>query len=517
MPVILITDALIFVLIAVGLVFGLYAARHEHLRGPWIQVGRSPVGIAALVVILFYVGIGLLDSLHFHPRIEPVASTDAKPAADDQEAASTVAQTAAGTADQNTDEPDQIPDQGETVDAQDLETPSASAPSYSTQIISVLDLWLSGLRERQEKTFSAPFATQLFVKEAIEQPDGSVARGYPRLEHGGAHLADPSHRGIDVALRGLFGLVKGLIAWSALMVILVAVLAWRGRQSFNDSANTIWRGETKLPWRIGLITLALMLVLSFVAAELAAKYHILGTDKVGEDVFYQSLKSIRTGLVIGTLTTLVMLPAAVILGIMAGYFGGRTDDLIQYLYTTLNSIPGVLLIAAAILMLQVYMTNNADQFQSLVERADLRLLFLCIILGVTSWTGLCRLLRGESLKLREADYVQAARSLGVRHSTVIGRHILPNVLHIVMITLVLDFSGLVLAEAVLSYVNIGVDPTMNSWGNMINSARLELARDPVVWWSLAAAFVFMFTLVLAANLLADVVRDAFDPRLRSAT
>jgi peptide/nickel transport system permease protein len=167
-------------------------------------------------------------------------------------------------------------------------------------------------------------------------------------------------------------------------------------------------------------------------------------------------------------------------------------------------------------MLQVYMTNHADQFESLVERADLRLLFLCIILGVTSWTGLCRLLRGESLKLREADYVQAARALGVRHSTVIARHILPNVLHIVMITVVLDFSGLVLAEAVLSYVNIGVDPTMNSWGNMINSARLELARDPVVWWSLAAAFVFMFTLVLAANLLADVVRDAFDPRLRSA-
>jgi peptide/nickel transport system permease protein len=210
-----------------------------------------------------------------------------------------------------------------------------------------------------------------------------------------------------------------------------------------------------------------------------------------------------------------MLPAAVILGIMAGYFRGWTDDIIQYIYTTLNSIPGVLLIAAAILMLQVYMTNNADQFESLVQRADLRLLFLCIILGVTSWTGLCRLLRGESLKLREVDYVQSAKALGVRHSTIIGRHILPNVLHIVMITVVLDFSGLVLAEAVLSYVNIGVDPTMNSWGNMINSARLELAREPIVWWSLAAAFVFMFTLVLAANLFADVVRDAFDPRLRS--
>ncbi len=166
-------------------------------------------------------------------------------------------------------------------------------------------------------------------------------------------------------------------------------------------------------------------------------------------------------------------------------------------------------------MLQVHLDSRAVEFASVAERADLRLLFLCLILGVTSWTGLCRYLRAESLKLREVDYIHSARALGAGHSAIIGRHILPNVMHIVLITVVLDFSGLVLAEAVLSYVQIGVDPTTNSWGNMINSARLEMARDPVVWWSLAAAFVFMFTLVLAANLFSDAVRDAFDPRLRS--
>jgi len=85
-------------------------------------------------------------------------------------------------------------------------------------------------------------------------------------------------------------------------------------------------------------------------------------------------------------------------------------------------------------------------------------------------------------------------------------------MHLVIITMVLDFSGLVLAEAVLSYINIGVDPSTYSWGNMINTSRLEMAREPIVWWSLTAAFIFMFTLVLAANLFADVVRDAFDPR-----
>jgi len=241
---------------------------------------------------------------------------------------------------------------------------------------------------------------------------------------------------------------------------------------------------------------------------------VLGTDKIGQDVFYQALKSIRTGLVIGTLTTMVMLPFALLLGIMAGYLRGWVDDVIQYVYTTLNSIPGILLIAASVLMLQVLMDKHADLFETVQQRADAKLLVLCLILGVTSWTGLCRLLRGESLKLREMEYIQAAQAFGVSGFRIITRHILPNVMHIVLIAVVMDFSGLVLAEAVLSYVGVGVDPTMISFGTMINSARLEMAREPMVWWSLAAAFVFMLMLVLSANLFADAVRDAFDPRIR---
>jgi ABC-type dipeptide/oligopeptide/nickel transport system permease subunit len=240
--------------------------------------------------------------------------------------------------------------------------------------------------------------------------------------------------------------------------------------------------------------------------------HLFGTDKVGQDVLYLTLKSVRTGLLIGTLTTLIMLPAAVFLGLLAGYVGGWVDDAIQYLYTTLNSIPGVLLIAAAVLMMQVVIDTHPEWFATSAERADARLLALCAILGITSWTGLCRLLRGETLKLRELEYVQAARALGISSLRILWSHILPNVMHIVMIAIVMDFSGLVLAEAVLSYVGIGVDPNTISFGTMINTARMELAREPMVWWSLAAAFVFMFVLVLAANLFADAVRDAFDPR-----
>ena len=465
MLVVLWTDALIYLLLVVSIGFGVYASRREHLRAPWRRVLRSKLAMGSLVVLACYVAIGLLDTVHFHPRAEGKG---------------------------------------------------ADGAGHTGQVVSLLDLWLTPLREHQEKTYSAPLATHLFVKEAIEGPDGGLVRDYPRLTWGGRHLADPERDwGWDVVRRALLGGLVGLGSWVMLSGVILWVLARRRGEALAATARRIAAGADPVPWRVALGTLAAILVLGLAVAALAQSYHVLGTDKVGEDVLYQVLKGIRTGLVIGTLTTLVMLPAAILLGIMAGYFRGWVDDLIQYLYTTLNSIPGVLLIAAAILLLQVYMSNHEDEFTSLVERADLRLLFLCLILGVTSWTGLCRLLRGEALKLREADYVQASVALGVGHFTIIGRHILPNVLHIVLITVVLDFSGLVLAEAVLSYVNIGVDPTMNSWGNMINSARLELARDPMVWWSLAAAFAFMFTLVLAANLFADAVRDAFDPRLRS--
>lgn len=455
-PVVLWTDALIYLLITLIALSAAYTRRHDHLRMPWRRVAGSKTGQAAMVILAFYVVIGLLDTLHFNPQTG-------------------------------------VDEDG--------------APIYSTEVLSAFDQLAMSLRTQQEKTYSAPFAIHLFNKESIDLPDGTTVRDFPRLVYGGAHLPDDENgKSADILFRSLVGGLEGAAVWLVVMLLLCRLSLSRLRR--------LLRGGLDQPWHIGAYTALLVGALFGAALELSGYYHILGTDKVGEDVFYQSLKSIRTGLVIGTLTTLVMLPLAILLGIMAGYFRGWVDDVIQYLYTTLNSIPGVLLIAAAVLMMQIYMTNHADDFNSVTERADLRLLFLCLILGVTSWTGLCRLLRGEALKLRELEYVQASRAFGVGSFTILLRHVLPNVMHIVLITIVLDFSGLVLAEAVLSYISIGVDPATNSWGNMINGARLELAREPVVWWSLLAAFGFMFTLVLAANLFSDVVRDAFDPRLR---
>lgn len=464
-PVFLLTDILVFGLALCIVLFFLYAMRKPHLRQPWQQVVRSKAGVISMIILSVYVGIALLDSLHFHPVLENPSSSSAK-------------------------------------------------AQYSGEVVSVFDQVVSGLRRSSEKTYSAPFAAHLYAKETVQRDNGVKQRIYPRLAWGAAHLDDPeTQKAGDVLRLGATGAIKAVIVWAVLVALLCFYLSVRARRTFRATLGVLFDGHSGVPWRTVAVTLGMVLLVLLVGAEWATKYHVLGTDKVGEDVLYQALKSIRTGVVIGTLTTLLMLPFAITLGIMAGYFRGWIDDVIQYLYTTLNSIPGVLLIAAAILVLNVYMSKHAEEFASLVQRADLRLLFLCLILGLTSWTGLCRLLRAETLKLREVDFIQAASAFGVGPAQTIFRHILPNVMHIVLITLVLDFSGLVLAEAVLSYINIGVDPTMNSWGNMINSARLEMAREPVVWWSLAASLFFMFTLVLFANLFADVVRDALDPRL----
>lgn len=445
MPVILWSDALVFLLIAAGIASAWYVRQREHLLLPWRRVAQNPTAMVSLLVLSLFLLVGLLDTLHYRAALPEKNN-------------------------------------GETV--------------YSPEVLSVFDKLVTPLRTQTEKTYSAPLAVTLYAKESIIDASGNVLRDYPRLRYGGAHLTDVRQRDGDVLWRGLTGALAGLMAGLLIVLGSKSRLAQRG-----------W------PLRALLVATLIISVLVGMTVNLAAAYHVLGTDKVGQDVLYLSLKSIRTGLIIGTVTTLVTLPLALLLGIAAGYLRGWVDDVIQYVYTVLSSIPSVLLIAAAVLMMQVTIDTHPQWFDTTASRADLRLVFLCLILGVTSWTGLCRLLRGETLKLREMEYIQAAQSFGVSSMRILARHIMPNVMHIVLISLVMDFSGLVLAEAVLSYVGVGVDPSMISFGTMINAARLEMGRDPMVWWALASAFGFMLVLVLAANLFADAVRDAFDPRL----
>ena len=365
--------------------------------------------------------------------------------------------------------------------------------SQESQLVSqtILEHIVYPLGDFYERTYSAPLALQAFNQE-VTMRGGKLSEGYPRLKYPPQYLTDDSAKNLLVA--------KTLFIAGGYALLFVGVM-------FVLLRNKTWR-QLLLP----LLTCFLCVFFIMASYWLSRQLHVFGTGKIGQDIFYYTIKSIRTGLVIGILTTLFMLPFAILLGMCAGYFGGLIDDIIQYIYTTLSSIPGVLLITASVLSMQTYIANHPEQFPTLAQSADARLLALCLILGVTSWTSLCRILRAEAMKWREIDFVQAAKVLGSSPLTILRKHLLPNMIPIIIITLVLDFSFLVLAEAVLSYVGVGVSPLTISWGNMINGARLELARDPIIWWPMGAAFFFMFVLVLTSNLLVDELRDAFEPR-----
>lgn len=447
--VVLVSDVLVWAIAVAGALALVWARRAPHLRRAGARLAGNAVAMASLTVLGVYVGIALLDSVHFQRGLD--------------------------------------------------------GGGRSVETESLLDVALTGLRTRNERTYSAPLALYGHAREAVRHADGRIGREFPRLAHAAPGIGPDQHVGHVLTLGGI-----GLLAGTGATLALAWLVGWRARRA--GGLRAVLAGRTPVAWRGVLGAAAIVCIGAGITAALATQYHVLGTDKVGQDVLYLTLKSIRTGLLLGVLTLVVLVPIATLLGLAAGYFGGWIDDLIQYLYTTLSSIPGVLLIAAAVLSLDLYL-DNAVTTAGPVERADLRLLALCAILGATGWIGLCRLLRGETLKLRELEYVQAAAALGVGPLTTLRRHLLPGVTHLILIAAVIDFSGLVLAEAVLAYIGVGVDPSMTSWGNMINSARLELARDPPVWWSLLAAFVFMLGLVLPANLYADAVRDALDPRL----
>ncbi|ARP92750.1 peptide ABC transporter permease [Bordetella genomosp. 9] len=461
------TDVALYLIVLAVLAYGWHVRRTPTLRANWLRVAQNGPAMCAAVVLLAFAAVGLLDSVHYRPRLPPLPGAPA-------------------------------------------DAPVAYAPSAR----SLLDAVLGGsVLTRPEKTYSAPLAARQFTKETM-LVDGHPVRDFPRLRAGAAHLSDPdAQRAPDAARRAVYGLAGGVAMALGAGCLLGAALA-RRRGGWRAAMRDVLRGDTEVRWRAMWVTLAVLCAVGGVLAGLGSGYHPLGTDRTGNDVLWQAIKSVRTALVIGSLTTLAMLPPAMGFGIAAGYFKGKVDDAITYLYTTLTSIPGVLLVAACVLMMQVYIDNNPSRFPTSAERADLRLFLLCLILGLTGWGGLCRLVRAEVLKLRELEYVQAARAFGVSQWGIMRRHLVPNVMHIVLITVVLEFSSLVLYEAVLSYLGIGVDPSMNSFGSMIDAARLEMSMDPMIWWNLGTAFVFMLALVLAANLFADGVRAAFDPRSR---
>ncbi|MBE7418589.1 MAG: ABC transporter permease [Ideonella sp.] len=460
------TDLALWALIAAVSLYGWRVWRQPSLRATWRVALRDAATVGAGAVLLLFLCVTALDSVHFRRALPPAPGQ------------------AAGTT------------------------------FYETRTESLLDLVLARPLAMRESSYSRPLATHGLLKQNLER-NGQSVRETPRLQFGGAHLRDPEADWAgDIALRVAGGLaVAALVA--ALLSLVIARVAAAPGQPLAAAWQAVMRGRTAVPWRALWLTLSLTALLVGPVIALMGHYHVCGTDRTGNDVLVQALKSVRTAFVIGTLSTLATVPLALGLGVLAGFLKGWVDEAVQYVYTVITSVPNVLLIAACVLMLQVFIDTHGELFDTGLERADLKMFLLCIILGLTGWATLCRLVRAETLKLRELEFVQAAEAFGVSARRTMLRHIVPNVMHLVLITTVLNFSDLILYEAVLTYVGVGVDPNLSSFGGMINLSRNEMSLDPLVWWSFATAFGFMVTLVLAANLFADGVRDAFDPRARA--
>jgi len=225
-----------------------------------------------------------------------------------------------------------------------------------------------------------------------------------------------------------------------------------------------------------------------------SRAHWMGTDGLGRDVFQRLIQGTRIAFKVGIITSLIAIPIGVVLGCLAGYFGGRTDDFIVWLYSTFAAIPGLLFILAIAMVVGKGLTG------------------VYLGIGLTTWVGICRLIRGEVMKHRQRTYVLAARALGLHPLRIIFVHILPNIFHVIIVTFTLRFPAAVGTEVFMSFLGIGVQ-NEPSWGGMISSARMRLWQG--VWWEMTFVTLAIFLLVLAFNLLGDALRDALDPRLKN--
>ena len=230
---------------------------------------------------------------------------------------------------------------------------------------------------------------------------------------------------------------------------------------------------------------------------------LFGTDFLGQSTLRKTVYGAKTSITVALCASLISLMIGVPLGAIAGYFRGWVDDVIVWFYTTLGTIPYILLVMAFAVVLR-------DRNILGWEIKGITAVYLAI--GLTSWVGICRLIRGEIIKRKESEYVLAAQALGCSNSRIIFKHLLPNVFHVIIINFSLRFVSFIHAEVILSFLGLG-ETDKPSWGGMIDAARTELARN--VWWEMAAATVAIFFISLALNIFGDALRDCLDPKLRT--
>lgn len=242
-----------------------------------------------------------------------------------------------------------------------------------------------------------------------------------------------------------------------------------------------------------------------------------GTTSSGKSVLSRVFYGTKVAFAVGTFSALLSVLIGMTLGLLAGYFGSWVDEIVVYIYSTVSSIPYLLLILAIAFIIRnggvAEWYNDRSPFGIELNKVlSLGLFNIILVIGLTSWVTLCRLVRAEVKKVRELDYVQAARAMGYGHMRIMFKHILPNVFHLVIINFSLTFVIAIKSEVILTFLGVGVDKEP-SWGQMISDAKSELMRG--VWWPLAASGGLLFLLTLSINYVGDALRDALDPKLKN--
>lgn len=220
--------------------------------------------------------------------------------------------------------------------------------------------------------------------------------------------------------------------------------------------------------------------------------YFLGTDQLGRDILSRLIYGSRVSLLVGLTSVLIAGSVGVVLGLLSGYYGGRLDSVISWLANVQLSFPFILLVIALVAVIGAGLMN------------------VIIVLGLASWVVYQRVIRGEVLAIREREYVEAARVIGARNSQIIVRHVLPNVLTPLIVIGTLQVAQMIIAEAALSFLGLGVQPGIPSWGSMLADGRSYLT---VAWWVATIPGLAIVITVLSINLLGDWLRDELDPRL----
>ncbi len=241
--------------------------------------------------------------------------------------------------------------------------------------------------------------------------------------------------------------------------------------------------------------------------------HWFGTDYLGRDCFWRAVGGVATAVKVGAIAAAIAAAIGVTLGMLGGYFGGWIDSLTVWLYSTFAAMPTLLFILAfALLFTKGFLAPELTApLRSLgtALHTEPGMLAVYLAIGLTGWVTLCRVVRAETMKLRNQTFVQAAQVTGVGSGKILFRHILPNLMHLVIIYFTLRFAYAIMTEVIVSYLGLGVQ-SAPSWGVMIADGQERLWRG--VWWEVGAATLFMFVLVLALNLLGDGLRDVLDPK-----